>query len=218
MRWVASLLRLVCDPRLTRRAHMRRTAFLGGALAAVAAACSQSPAATPSNVSAPARFGLGQPASTQDIARWNSDVSPDGRGLPNDSGTASEGAVIYAVQCAACHGADGIHGAVPPAPALVGRVPGDSFPFATDTTAVATVGNYWPYATTLYDYIGRAMPFPSPGSLSAHQIYALTAFILSRNAILPANAVLNAKTLPLVRMPAQRRFVPDDRRGGREVR
>ncbi len=197
---------------------MHRTAFLGGALAAVAAACSQSPAATPSNVSAPGRFGFGQTASTQDIARWNSDVSPDGRGLPNDSGTASEGAVIYAAQCAVCHGADGIHGAVPPAPPLVGRIPGDSFPFATDTTAVATVGNYWPYATTLYDYIGRAMPFPSPGSLSAHQIYALTAFILSRNAILPANAVLNAKTLPLVRMPAQRRFVPDDRRGGREVR
>lgn len=219
MRWVASPLPLVCDdPRLTRRGQVRRAAFLVPTLAMVAAACSQSPAPTRANVSAPARFGLGQAATNQDIARWNSDVSPDGRGLPNDSGTASEGAVIYASQCAVCHGADGIHGAVAPAPPLVGRIPGDSFPFATDTTAVATVGNFWPYATTLYDYIARAMPFPSPGSLSAHQVYGLTAFILSRNDILPANAVLNAKTLPLVRMPAQRRFVPDDRRGGREVR
>jgi mono/diheme cytochrome c family protein len=219
MRWVASLLPLVSDDlRPTKRAHVHPAGLLVAVLAAVAVACSQAPATARSNVSAPARFGLGQSATSQDIARWNSDVSPDGRGLPNDSGTASEGAVIYAAQCAVCHGADGIHGAVPPAPPLVGRMPGDSFPFATDTTAVATVGNYWPYATTLYDYIGRAMPFPSPGSLSAHQIYALTAFILSRNDILPATAVLNAKTLPLVRMPARTRFVPDDRSGGREVR
>ena len=166
----------------------------------------------------PDRFGFGQVATDADIARWNLDVSPDGRGLPTDSGTASQGAMIYAAQCAVCHGADGVHGAVAPAPPLVGRLPGDAFPFATDTTAVMTVGNYWPYATTLYDYIKRAMPFPTPGSLTPHETYAVTAFILARNNIVPANATMSVTTLPLVRMPAHARFVPDDRTGGREVR
>ncbi len=142
----------------------------------------------------------------------------DGQGLPPDSGTAVEGAAIYAARCAACHGADGVHGAEAPAPPLVGRMPGDAFPFATDTTAVATVGNYWPYATTLYDYIHRAMPFTLPGSLSPHETYALVAFILVRNDIVAPTTALNARTLPLVRMPARDRFVPDDRTGGPQVR
>ena len=81
-----------------------------------------------------------------------------------------------------------------------------------------TVGSYWPYATTLYDYIHRAMPFGSPGSLSPHEVYAVAAFILARNGIVPSTAVLTARTLPLVRMPARDRFVPDDRTGGPQVR
>jgi S-disulfanyl-L-cysteine oxidoreductase SoxD len=166
----------------------------------------------------PSRFGIGHPATAGEIRAWDIDVRADGRGLPPDSGSAVQGAAIYASKCAACHGADGIHGVVPPAPPLIGRQPGDAFPFATDTAAVATVGNYWPYATTLYDYIHRAMPLSSPGSLSPHEVYAVSAFILARNGIVAPNAELNARTLPLIRMPARNRFVPDDRTGGPRVR
>ncbi len=219
MRRVMSHLLPVCDPpRRSNGGRLRRSVVLLVAVSAVLAACGQSSAGVRSADAAPARFGFGEPATSDDIARWNTDVDAFGRGLPHDSGTAAQGAAIYATQCAVCHGADGVHGVVPPAPPLVGRIPGDAFPFATDTTAVATVGNYWPYATTLYDYIARAMPFPSPGSLTPHETYALTAFILVQNHIVPSNTVLTARTLPLVRMPAQGRFVPDDRRGGGEVR
>jgi mono/diheme cytochrome c family protein len=219
MRRVVSPLLPVCDvTRHSTRSPSRRRTVLLVAVSAVVAACGQSSAGMRSADAAPARFGFGEAATGDDIARWNTDVDASGRGLPDDSGTAAQGAKIYATQCAVCHGADGVHGAVPPAPPLVGRIPGDAFPFATDTTAVATVGNYWPYATTLYDYIARAMPFPSPGSLTPHETYALTAFILVQNHIVPSSAVLNARTLPLVRMPARGRFVPDDRTGGREVR
>lgn len=184
----------------------------------VGVACRQASPARQSAATTPARFALGRLATTDEIKAWDTDVRADGQGLPPDSGTAVEGAAIYAARCAACHGADGVHGAEAPAPPLVGRMPGDAFPFATDTTAVATVGNYWPYATTLYDYIHRAMPFTSPGSLSPHEIYALVAFILVRNDIVAPATVLNARTLPLVRMPARDRFVPDDRTGGPQVR
>lgn len=180
--------------------------------------CRRDASAAPSRSALAARFGFGHVASAADITRWDIDVRADGQGLPPDSGNATEGAAIYATQCAACHGADGIHGAVAPAPPLVGRFPGDSFPFAVDTTAVQTVGNYWPYATTLYDYINRAMPFPAPGSLTPHQVYALTAFILAKNGIIPAGAMMNARTLPLVRMPSRHCFVPDDRAGGPHLR
>jgi len=184
----------------------------------VVVACRQPSPAGDSSSAPPRRFGFGRVATTDEIHGWDIDVRADGRGLPTDSGTAAEGAVIYAERCAACHGADGVHGTVPPAPPLVGRQPGDAFPFATDTTAVATVGNYWPYAPTLYDYIHRAMPLASPGSLSPHEVYALVAFILVRNDIVASNTVLTAQTLPLVRMPARGRFVLDDRTGGPQVR
>lgn len=81
-----------------------------------------------------------------------------------------------------------------------------------------TIGNYWPYATTVYDYINRAMPLDAPGSLHANEVYALTAFLLYRNEIVPADILLNAKNLPTITMPARDRFVPDDRQGGSEVR
>jgi S-disulfanyl-L-cysteine oxidoreductase SoxD len=180
-------------------------------------ACRQ-PSPAPESGAARRVFGFGRPATTDEIRAWDTDVRADGRGLPTDSGTAAEGAAIYATQCAACHGSDGVHGTVPPAPPLVGRLPGDAFPFATDTTAVATVGNYWPYATTLYDYIRRAMPFTAPGTLTPHEVYALVAFILVRNQIVAPATVMNAQTLPLVRMPARNRFVPDDRTGGPGLR
>ena len=100
----------------------------------------------------------------------------------------------------------------------MGRIPGDSFPFAHEEKAVKTIGNYWPYATTLYDYMRRTMPQTSPGSLTPDELYALTAFLLSKNEIVAADASMNRATLPQVRMPARSRFVPDDRHGGPEVK
>jgi cytochrome c553 len=203
----------------TPRSHATHRVVVAALVGLVAAAgCMGGTAGQRGSERMPARFGFGHPATAQEIQALDIDVRADGRGLPPDSGTAVDGAPIYAAQCAACHGADGIHGTVAPAPRLVGRFPGDSFPFATDTTAVATVGNWWPYATTLYDYIHRAMPFTAPGSLNPHQVYALVAFILARNDIIPQTAVMNARTLPLVQMPARNRFVPDDRTGGPQVR
>jgi cytochrome c len=165
----------------------------------------------------PMHFGFGRPATAEEIKAWDIDVRPDGRGLPGDSGTVSQGAPIFAQRCASCHGADGKKG-VAPAPALVGREPGDAFPFDVDPSAPITVGDYWPYAATLYDYIHRAMPLNAPGSLTPHETYAVAAFILAQNGILPPSAVLSAQTLPLIRMPARNRFVPDNRTGGARLR
>ena len=102
--------------------------------------------------------------------------------------------------------------------ALAGRVPGDRFPFAEDRRYRITVGSYWPYATTLFDYIRRAMPQAAPGSLPPDDVYALTAFILQLNGLLESGDSLDAESLPRIRMPARDRFVRDDRRGGPEVR
>jgi cytochrome c len=101
---------------------------------------------------------------------------------------------------------------------LVGREPGEDFPFGQFTSLTRTIGNYWPYATTLYDYINRAMPFDEPGSLKPDELYGVVAWLLYRNEILTQEAVMDAKTLPAVKMPARDRFVPDDRKGGLEVR
>lgn len=161
------------------------------------------------------RFGFGRPATAAEIAAWDIDVGPDGTGLPPGSGTVELGSTIYAARCAACHGPTGIEG---PDDHLVGRIEGDAFPFGSDPTQTRTVGNYWPYATTLFDYIRRAMPFDTPGSLRADEVYSLAAYLLFLNEIVPRDAVMDAETLPAVVMPARGRFVPDDRRGGPEVR
>ena len=161
-------------------------------------------------------LGLGRLASAQELAAVDRDVNPAGVGLPAGQGTAVTGASIYLTRCARCHGVKGE--GVPPNPALVGRIPGDSFPFGADVRAVRTVGNYWPYATTLYDYIRRAMPIDAPGSLKPEEIYGVVAFILAENGIIRHEEVMDATTLPNVTMPARDRFVVDDRRGGREVR
>jgi hypothetical protein len=168
-------------------------------------------------VEMPERFGFGTPASIDDIDQSQTEVTPDGRGLPHDSGTVSKGESIYALRCSGCHGATGIEG---PFDRLVGREPGDSFNFARDPNFLAkrTIGNYWPYATTLYDYIHRAMPFDSPGSLRSDEVYSVVAYLLYRNKIVPATAVISDRTLPFVRMPARDRFVADNRRGGRTIR
>jgi cytochrome c len=100
----------------------------------------------------------------------------------------------------------------------VGREPREGFPFGRDPRLVKTVGNYWPYATTLYDYVNRAMPLNAPGSLKPEAVYSLVAFLLWRNEIVADTVVMNAQTLPRVVMPAHDRFVVDNRQGGLEIR
>jgi S-disulfanyl-L-cysteine oxidoreductase SoxD len=189
---------------------------LGGARAAAAspaAAATQPVEPSPSPVAlatprpapepaAAGTFGFGRLATADDIKKIDIDVRADGAGLPPGSGTAVQGQPIYAQQCASCHGANG-EGAG--APKLV-----DPTPFKPGVAA--TVGNYWPYATTIWDYINRAMPFDKPGSLSADEVYALTAFLLSENKIISENDVMDAQSLPQVRMPNASGFVSPDPR------
>jgi mono/diheme cytochrome c family protein len=167
----------------------------------------------------PKQFGVGHTASASEIAAENIDVSPNGDGLPAGSGTPEQGATVFAGACASCHGANG-EGKPPANPQLVGG-PRGSFNFASDFKIPRTIGNYWPYATTLYDYIRRAMPLTAPGTLTADQTYAVTAYLLSREGIVPAGTALDAKSLAAIVMPARDHFVPDDRRGssgGKNVR
>lgn len=161
-------------------------------------------------------FGFGRPATSAEIAAWDIDVRPDGKGLPQGSGTAVEGAKIYATKCVACHGVDGSGGIND---RLVVHSPAESFPDAAraDTWQHRTIGNYWPYATTLFDYIRRSMPANLPGSLNNDEVYALTAHLLHLNHIVAGDAEMNAETLPRVEMPAKNNFVPDDRQEYREV-
>jgi len=160
-------------------------------------------------------FGFGETASPERIAAWDIDIGPDGEGLPPGSGSVERGETLYRLQCVQCHGARGEGSQFE---ALAGRVPGDRFPFSEDRRYPITVGSYWPYATTLFDYIRRAMPQAAPGSLPPDDVYALTAFILQLNGLLESGDSLDAESLPRIRMPARDRFVRDDRRGGPEVR
>jgi cytochrome c len=157
---------------------------------------------------APATFGIGRPATPAEIAALDIDVGPDGVGLPPGRGTAADGAPIYAARCASCHGKTGKEG---PNDLLVGRLPGDAFPFAKDPRAPKTIGSYWPYATTVFDYIRRAMPPDKPGSLRDEEVYGLVAYLLSLNELIAPDAVVDAASLPKVKMPAHDRFVPDTR-------
>ena len=148
-------------------------------------------------------YGLGKPASPAAIAAWDIDVTPDGAGLPKGSGSVAAGQAVYAAQCAACHGAQGEG---KPADALVGG----QGTLATGKP-VKTIGSFWPYATTVFDFIRRAMPYQAPQSLQPDEVYAVTAYLLHLNGIVPADAVLDAKTLPQVRMPNRDGFVADAR-------
>ena len=156
----------------------------------------------------PARFGIGRPATPAEIAALDIDVGPDGVGLPPGRGTAADGAPIYAARCAACHGKTGKEG---PNDTLVGRLPDDGFTFARDPRAPKTIGSYWPYATTIFDYVRRAMPPDAPGSLKDNEVYGLVAYLLTLNELIPADAVIDAASLPKVTMPAHDHFVPDTR-------
>jgi cytochrome c len=149
--------------------------------------------------------GLGRPASADEMKLRDITVLPTGAGLPDGKGNAAQGEVVYRDKCAVCHGPNG-EGNPPQGTQLVGGVGS----LATDTP-VRTVGSYWPYATSVWDYIHRAMPLTQPGSLSADDTYAVTAFLLNRNKIIDADQVMNKETLPKVHMPNRDGFVPDAR-------
>jgi mono/diheme cytochrome c family protein len=148
------------------------------------------------------RFGFGRRATPEEISRIDIDVMPDGTGLPDGRGTVERGRELYKNQCVQCHGADG-RGA--DYDALAGK-------------GAFTVGTFWPYPTTLYDYIHRAMPQAAPGSLPPDDVYSLTAFVLYLNELLPADGSLDRESLPKIEMPHRGGFVYDDRAGGPELK
>lgn len=142
---------------------------------------------------------LGEPVAANELAAWNITVLPDGTGLPPGSGTSKQGAAIYAQKCMHCHGEGGKGGVNA---ALVGAPP------IKTIEATKTIANFWPYATTVFDYIRRAMPWQSPRTLTDDEAYALTAFILASNKLIGENEVMNAASLPKVRMPNRDGFIP----------
>jgi cytochrome c len=142
---------------------------------------------------------LGRFATASEISGWDIDVRPDGRGLPPGQGSATTGQWAYAQWCAACHGERGEGGSVP---ALVGGVGSLNTPHP-----IKTVGSYWPYSTTLFDYVRRAMPLYAPQSLKSDELYSITAYILFLNGLVSQKMILDATTLPRVSMPNRDGFV-----------
>ena len=167
---------------------MRKLVAAGALLALSSAAFAQSP-------------NLGKPISPEDLAAWDISIGPDGAGLPPGSGTAKQGEAVFTAKCQACHGAKG---AGQPNDRLVGgqgSLPGDKPP-------IKTVGSFWPYATTLFDYVRRAMPYVESKSLSPDETYAVVAYILNLNGVVGDADVINAQTLPNVKMPNRDGFIP----------
>ena len=147
---------------------------------------------------------LGRVATPQEVAAWDISIPPSGAGLPAGGGSAKQGHAVYAAKCQACHGEKG---AGKPADPLVGGIGS-----LGSGKAVFTVGSYWPYATTLFDYIRRAMPTTNPMSLSDSEVYAVTAYVLHLNGVVDEATVLDARTLPQVKMPNRDGFVDWSRR------
>jgi S-disulfanyl-L-cysteine oxidoreductase SoxD len=152
----------------------------------------------------PQRYHLGRTPTQAEIDGWNIDVRPDGRGLPPGRGSVAQGREIFASTCAACHGDKGQGGL---ADRLVGGIGTLAQP-----EPVRTVGSFWPYATTLFDFVHRAMPFNAPESLSADQVYAVSAYVLSLNGIVPDDTVLDATSLPKIVMPNRNGFISSDQK------
>jgi cytochrome c len=150
--------------------------------------------------------GLGRMPTPEEIKGWDIDVRADGTGLPDGQGTVVKGEKIYVKQCRACHGDKGVFPAVPLTPPLAGgRGSLESF------RPRKTIGSFWPYAPTLFDYVRRAMPYGNPGSLSDTETYSVTAYLLFLNHLLPRDAVLDASYLAGIKMPNRNGFVPDPR-------
>lgn len=160
-----------------------------------------------------ARLGLGRTPDKAALAAMDTDIDAEGTALPAGRGSAEEGKTLYAQQCAMCHAADG-RGMLPAFPRLLGRDPkAEGFVFADDAKLPHTIGNYWPYATTLFDYIKRAMPLTAPGSLTDAQVYALTAYLLAEDDVIPKGTTLDATSLRAVKMPYVDRFLWSDEVG-----
>lgn len=147
--------------------------------------------------------GIGSSPTDAQIAAWNIDVAPDGKSLPPGRGSVADGRALYDQQCAACHGRDLEGGMGPPLAGGVGTLASDK--------PLKTVGSYWPYATTLFDYIRRTMPLAAPQSLTDDQVYALTGYVLFRNGILAETAMVDAAEVVAVKMPNRDGFFVDDR-------
>jgi mono/diheme cytochrome c family protein len=167
---------------------MREFIAAGALLALCSAAAAESP-------------NLGKSISPEDLAAWDISIGPDGAGLPPGSGTPKQGEEVFAAKCQACHGAKG-------AGTPNDRLVGGQGTLASDKPAVKTVGSYWPYATTLFDYVRRAMPYNQSKSLSNDEIYAVAAYILNLNGVIGDNDTIDAQTLPKVKMPNRDGFIP----------
>ena len=144
--------------------------------------------------------GLGETLSSEDFEAWDITIMPNGSGLPSGSGTAVQGELIYAEKCAACHGPNGEGG-------LNARLVGGE-PLTNGIDTGKTIANFWPYATTIFDFTRRAMPWLQPRTLTDNEVYALTAYLLAINNIIDEGDVMNAETLPQVRMPNRDGFIP----------
>jgi cytochrome c len=154
--------------------------------------CAQSP-----------QYGVGRAPTADEINQWAISVRPDGKGLPEGSGTVASGKALYDSKCVRCHGSHGEgHDAVP----LAGGVGSLATP-----TPLKTVASYWPFATTIFDYVNRAMPYDKPGTPTTNQVYGLTAYVLFLGGIIPENAVMDRQSLPKVQMPNRNGFVSDPR-------
>ncbi len=155
-------------------------------------------------------YQIGRAPTADEVRANDISIGPEGKELPPGRGTAKEGAPIYAKKCAACHGKTAAEGgnsgdpARPFAPPLVG-----GRGTLTSANPVRTIESYWPYATTVWDYINRGMPRKQEGTLTANEVYALTAFLLYRSGIIPEDEVMDAKSLPKVQMPNRNGFVPN---------
>jgi cytochrome c len=175
----------------------------------VAAQPPATPAATqtasPSRPAPPVGPDLGRPATPAEIAAVDISVGPDGDGLPPGSGTPKQGAEVYVAKCVACHGPEGAGG-------VNDRLVGGRGTL-TSSAPVKTIGSYWPYATTIFDYVRRAMPYPAPHSLTDSEAYAVTAYLLHLNGIIGPDDVMDAASLPRVRMPNRDGFVNRTGRG-----
>ena len=154
-------------------------------------------------------FNFGRTATIEEIKEWDLDVSPDGTGLPEGTGTVEEGEILYTSKCLFCHGVNGEGGINE---RLVSRA-GEQFPDEDVACGFEcrTIGNYWPYATTLYDYILRSMPMNAPGSLTNDEVYSISAYLLYLNRIISEDTQLNAENLKNIVMPARDKFINDDR-------
>ncbi len=146
-------------------------------------------------------YDFGRTPTPEEIQLWDIDVRPDGKGLPEGKGTVINGKTVYEQNCLACHGANGKDG-------IKDRLAGGEGTLASDKP-VKTVGSYWPYATTLFDYIRRAMPYQTPGSLNVDETYAVTAYILSLNGLVPEDGQLNKAALMKITMPNHDGFIPE---------